>query len=293
MMRLFGRVSKTSTASRGVAAFIASIPATPASLFHAQENKKASKIRATSGRTSRASSAKLRRNGSSSKTSPITSASDFTQSPASYERWVIESRRDCLARLKSARLTSGNDCLSWHTPDSGVFNDGESPVTFLARKEKLKLKKYNGNGATTPLAMEVKMWHTPHGMSNQDHSGKMGAGGEFAKQATNWPTANSHDATGARGKGFELTDHHYKPHDLVAATVLYLQTEAIRFSLPALKTSKRGANFSDGTPRLNPRFVEMLMNFPLGWTDANRPLALIDYERWATLCSRSLRRLVL
>lgn len=34
-------------------------------------------------------------------------------------------------------------------------------------------------------------------------------------QAINWATPNAHDATGGRGEGFEKTDHHYRPHDLV------------------------------------------------------------------------------
>jgi hypothetical protein len=84
-------------------------------------------------------------------------------------------------------------------------------------------------------------------MCGVDHTGKQGAGGEFAKQAVNWntptasdvkpslpgrlgretetlrnqaldwPSPNAHDASGARGKGFELTDGHTRPHDLVAA----------------------------------------------------------------------------
>lgn len=43
----------------------------------------------------------------------------------------------------------------------------------------------------TSLNVASKNWKTPHGLSNQDHSGKMGAGGE---QATRWPTARSEDA---------------------------------------------------------------------------------------------------
>jgi len=118
----------------------------------------------------------------------------------------------------------------------------------MARKEKLKLKGYNGNGTTTPLAMEVKMWptatsasgagtrqdfankhlghgptlndaaklwptakadgksgskrwKTPHGLSGRDRNGKMaGGGGEFAKQATRWPTPTTDQSPNGHGR---------------------------------------------------------------------------------------------
>ncbi len=37
-------------------------------------------------------------------------------------------------------------------------------------------------------------WKTPHGMSGIDHTGKVGGGGEFAKQASQWPSPRSEDA---------------------------------------------------------------------------------------------------
>lgn len=39
------------------------------------------------------------------------------------------------------------------------------------------------------------------------------------REAESWPTPNEHDAAGARGPGFELKDRHYKPHDLVKASM--------------------------------------------------------------------------
>lgn len=40
-------------------------------------------------------------------------------------------------------------------------------------------------------------WMTPHGMAGVDATGKMGAGGEFAKQATQWATMTAYDAVPA------------------------------------------------------------------------------------------------
>jgi hypothetical protein len=36
----------------------------------------------------------------------------------------------------------------------------------------------------------ASQWMTPHGMGTTDHTGKLGSGGEFAKQATQWLTPN-------------------------------------------------------------------------------------------------------
>jgi hypothetical protein len=43
------------------------------------------------------------------------------------------------------------------------------------------------------LRNQAATWKTPHGMANMDASGKHGGagGGEFAKQANNWPTPNT------------------------------------------------------------------------------------------------------
>jgi hypothetical protein len=43
------------------------------------------------------------------------------------------------------------------------------------------------------LNLQAKQWHTPHGMTGVDATGKQGAGGEFAKQATQWPTPTAND----------------------------------------------------------------------------------------------------
>ena len=43
------------------------------------------------------------------------------------------------------------------------------------------------------LQDQVSVWKTPHGMANLDVTGKRGGagGGEFAKQANNWPTPDA------------------------------------------------------------------------------------------------------
>ena len=65
----------------------------------------------------------------------------------------------------SGRRTSGSGCGGWPTPDASVMNDGESMESFEARREALKAKGINGNGAGRPLAIAAQMagWATPTG----------------------------------------------------------------------------------------------------------------------------------
>ena len=74
---------------------------------------------------------------------------------------------------------------SWPTPDASVAQDGEKPDTWLARREREKLKGQNGNGMgmplndggpaqlerhSLPLNAIVKTWPTPTS-SNRDSAG--------------------------------------------------------------------------------------------------------------------------
>jgi hypothetical protein len=79
----------------------------------------------------------------------------------------------------------------------------------------------NHPGSQDSLTGVTKNWPTPI-MAD----GRMVRGGKrgpelnptLTQASTNWPTPNAHDGTGARGPGFELTDGHTRPHDLVAVT---------------------------------------------------------------------------
>jgi site-specific DNA-cytosine methylase len=49
----------------------------------------------------------------------------------------------------------------WPTPDSGVFNDGQTFEAYFVRKQRERAKGYNGNGGGTTLAMAARLWPTP------------------------------------------------------------------------------------------------------------------------------------
>jgi hypothetical protein len=55
-----------------------------------------------------------------------------------------------------------------------------------------------GEGHQVNLSGHTHHWKTPHGMAGVDASGKQGGGGEFAKQATQWPTPDASMSSGGR-----------------------------------------------------------------------------------------------
>lgn len=75
---------------------------------------------------------------------------------------------------------------NWPTPVAN--DDNRTPEAHMAMKSRMK-----GGPRNTITSLQVKVqtnWLTPHGMGGIDSTGKLGAGGEFAKQATQWLTPN-------------------------------------------------------------------------------------------------------
>ena len=76
----------------------------------------------------------------------------------------------------------------------------------------------NHPGATDSLTGATKTWKTPHGMAGIDATGKRGGpgGGEFAKQANNWPTPRTTDQQSGRG-AIQSGETFYRPSTLFDA----------------------------------------------------------------------------
>lgn len=52
------------------------------------------------------------------------------------------------------------------TPDASVANDGQGPDTWLARRERIRSSKINGNGMGMPLSIAVQLLPTPNTMEH-------------------------------------------------------------------------------------------------------------------------------
>lgn len=228
--RLFGRMPEPSTVERGLAEFMASLQATPASPSQSQASDEGPTTRDTSGLRSSESLAKWDPSScswrmsqdtfdwASTECSVILPKSGSTRNGRLFERPMSELRTaergssswptDVVGDSKSAArhatktgvmhagTTLTDACRKWPTPSASLTNDGESPESFMARANKLKKKGVNGNGAGVPLTVACRQ-------------------------------------------------------------------------MPGLQDPKQTGAQSQSTSglRLNPRFVEWLMGFPIGWTD--------------------------
>lgn len=311
MSLLFGPTFEHSTRARSATAFIASLPVIRANPSPELASAAGSATRAICGPTSLARSNSASPSTCSSKTSKDTSALDSARWPASYARWATRARQESLARRKWARRTFANACSAWPTARA---EDAESCGNHRGRK-------------ADSLTAEAKRWKTPHGMVNMDRHGKVaGGGGEFAKQAMAWsanwqtPQTDSFRTRGGDRKnepGLDQQARRWPTPDAVSSSggarsrspkeldalrrgeqlgrnhrQMNLSDEASLFprSRRGPKSSTPGASSSDVTPRLNPRFVELLMGLIPGWT-ACAPLETASFRWWRLMHSSVLRGL--
>jgi hypothetical protein len=150
--------------------------------------------------------------------------------------WItprVENRKGSAKRLKEGSNESvESQAESWATPASRDWRDGRASE-----------ETYNEN--SRPLNDQADRWKTPHRMSGIDHSGKRGAGGEFAAEVERW-TCSPPDQTPPSG--------------------------------PTCWCGTHGCALPCHRRKLNPLFVEWLMGWPLGWTDADHAFAPGEME---------------
>lgn len=296
--------SAMQTAAESWAASTASLEATPASPSPSPGSRLGQTILDTFGRQSIERLASINRACAFSRTCQATLLSDSIPYSLIYERWATELRQACLRRRKLARATSESDCSSWPTAKTvtGKYcysrGDHDKPVLNLEgaastwptaqaadvkdKPQPLRKKQDRQTRSETPgsyrgdLADHAAMWTTPQGMGNTDATGKFGGAGdgEFAKQANQWPTPNAQDcaSAGSVAKGDYLTN----------------ASKDFPSSLQDPQTSTPGTGSSKSTRRLNPRFVEWLMNWPQDWTQCTIARDDCDYVETVVSPFRSL-----
>jgi hypothetical protein len=177
---------------------------------------------------------------SSSRTSPATCRS---ASIASFKTWrdaVTAVRSDCLRRRKSAHHTdaSGSSSSGWPTPDC-TMRPHEGNVRMLRRAVESGLPKDEadamlGRDIGKPQG-KLPAWPTPRASTGGADPETRATGKNLQNSVKNWPTPVAGDAdkqpTGSL-------------HD---------------------RAIGKGPKSHPG--QLNPDWVEMLMGFPVGWTD--------------------------
>lgn len=222
------------------------------------------------------------------------------------------------------------DSGMWPTPNAQVSQDGDGAETWLARREKLKDKGYNGNGAGTPLTIAAQLWPTPRSSPNENRNTKPAPshgtthGRTLAGDAALWATPTTRDwkdgtdpssavptnsllgrqapRSGIGGNASSPIDPNSPPLWPTPTTdeaTGYLSGSKRDTWRPTLSGAATGL-----TPvlhnterqrkppgaRLNPLFVEWLMGLPIGWTDFAR-LATPSFPRPLPMPSTSSRTL--
>ena len=164
---------------------------------------------------------------------------------------------------------------TWPTPDAGVrtgFNRSESE----GATNRPLLAEAAGMWAT-PAARAEKGGYSESALTRQDGKSRMDLLDNQAIhwQGDDWATPSVADVMGGHEKrggarGGEL--------------LLRGQAKGFPSSLPGDSPNEHGAPCSrsgqTSPRRLNPLFVEWLMGWPLGWTEAGSPLPETEWSRW-------------
>ena len=102
-----------------------------------------------------------------------------TYGPGLWTRLIAIARR--CASLKTSQVI-----FQWDSEPCEEILKSEATQFRRAysRRLRLALRTSDSGSSSSP-------WMTPHGMGTTDATGKLSAGGEFAKQATNWPTPDA------------------------------------------------------------------------------------------------------
>lgn len=289
MRLLSGVTSEPSTVAAGVDSWISSLAATRAPTSATPANAQGMTGARTFGPTLFASWVRFGRQQSFARTWPLTPPWDFSESSKRWKAWVSACRRLSRELLMSEPRTSESassgsgwptptamdsrsaarahydwgrpgvtltDAMrAWPTPSASLANDQEEPETWRARQAQLVQKGVNGNGAGLPLAIAAKEWPTPVASEAMRGSDTYMRGNQnLTGVSKGWPTprATDGDKGGPNGR-----DGSGSPH---------LPMAAIQHFPPDPTTPMDGESTSSGTRVLNPRFVEVLMGFPIGWT---------------------------
>ena len=295
LQRLFGRISKPSTASLGVESWISSLRATRARASAVLASSSETKTLDISGLISPELFKKLSQNGYLSRTSETTSTSDLSKSEQTYSEWALTLKQEYTQRRKSASHIRGSGFLLWPTPDT----------TIGAPNKRANVKQWGEykNLSLLAIAQTLGLWPTPRA-SDSHGTGKHGDGGlDLRTKVKMWPTPDVSSAN--RDMSKIRPDEQKRPNTkrtigLPTAAAMWptatardwkdsgvtenvptnalLGRAAVRWTgcqshHPAQTILKDGHVCSPSCQRLSPQFVENLMNFPIGWSDYE-PLAM-------------------
>jgi hypothetical protein len=160
----------------------------------------------------------------------------------------------------SARAICGNGSLSsqrtWHTPST---EDHATEYWPTPTEDNASTKSPYPN-----LALEVTLWQTPGTDSFRSRGGDRKDEPGLDQQARFFPTPAARDYRTPNKRTYQERSETKKGEQLQN----FVEHRFPSLPVPAIQD---GPPFSESVPisrrRLNPRFVEWLMGFPIGWTE--------------------------
>lgn len=170
----------------------------------------------------------------------------------------------------------------------------ERPETWLARRETLKAKKINGNGAGMPLGIAAQIWPTPQKHdSHPGHAERVGrygtkhGGRNLNDDVQLCPTPTIHG--NYNRKGASATSGDGLATWATACSRDYRSPGRSRLERTGGKQGECLSQQVGG--QLNPAWVEWLMGWPIAWTES-APLATARFRSWRRVHSAALRRVL-
>jgi hypothetical protein len=285
----------------GAAEWIASLGASPASPSRLLDAVRAATTSATSGPPSGEPLLRYDPQSSSLRMSQASFMEGMDMSPTpsrlyqTLPGWGMTRGGALWALGTWAHPTAENDGSAWPTPDGAVI---EGDTKWKERRVRELAKGRNGNGFGLTLAMRVSEWPTPQSMdvmgqrSDEAYLRSKQKGGTRnlrevvvrewpTPQVVDLPNKNAHIkrwgglnslTTMAEAKGWPTPEAHsgghsgegYGPNIREAVEQWGVGRQAHRTPMPGQPSSETAPT---SRQRLNPRFVEWLQGFPVGWTE--------------------------
>ena len=225
----------------------------------------------------------------------------FTAFSETWPSWGTTVGGELWALTMPALRTGESGCGSWPTPDANAMNMGESTESWDARRETLRAKHGNGNGAGRVLAVEASRWATPRSCSAAAAAAAAAAFTDdaIAKSGERFPNLESQVQLATWSTPQARDEHTYaktkRGANSPGGTPLTVQAvESRAWPTPTRRDHKDGgaeacANVPEngllgravhdgaksGSLALHPDWVEALMGWPLLWTSLAPMLSLL------------------
>ena len=297
---LFGRILKPSHGKAFETAWTSSLEATPASPSVQQGKDLEGKTPGISGRISQEAFQFFNQESASLKTSRATLPAGCITFCATWEDWVTERRGAYSQRLNAVRHTSGSECssLQWPTTAARDWKGCGNAVDRKDGKHRLDtLEAVVIHGHPAPESSSTPGsrpgWLTPQVQDSKHSGANLTENGDrdLLVNQVNWQTATV--STGAHKQKDGSRPESWQTPDVgsvaggrssrgQSAPEKASLEKQVRSWATARSGMARGNNFTydrgkgnieeqagasvQGGGKLNSRWVEILMNLPIGWT---------------------------